>query len=35
MGILKTVTTGTEKHYLNDSWSALTTDPTSKSLHFN
>ncbi|KAB8078973.1 heme peroxidase [Aspergillus leporis] len=34
MGILKTVTTGTEKHYLNDSWSALTTDPTTWKVHF-
>ena len=30
MGQLKSVQLGTEKLYLNDSWSYLTTDPTSK-----
>ncbi|KAF7590130.1 hypothetical protein BBP40_003243 [Aspergillus hancockii] len=34
MGVLKSITTGTEKHYLNDSWSALTTDPTTWKIHF-
>lgn len=30
MGVLKHITLGTEKCYLNDSWSYLTFDPTSK-----
>lgn len=30
MGALKSITIGTEKCYLNDSWSYLTFDPTSK-----
>lgn len=32
MGVLKQITIGTERCYLNDSWSYLTFDPTSK--HF-
>ena len=30
MGLLKSIQVGTEKCYLNDSWSHLTFDPTSK-----
>jgi hypothetical protein len=30
MGILKTITVGTEQYYLDDTWSWLTFDPTSK-----
>jgi hypothetical protein len=30
MGVLKQITLGTERCYLNDSWSHLTFDPTSK-----
>ncbi|KAF7625730.1 prostaglandin G/H synthase 2/cyclooxygenase 2, pgh2/cox2 [Aspergillus flavus] len=34
MGVLKSITTGTEKHFLNDSWSTLTVDPTTWKIHF-
>jgi len=30
MGMLKTITVGTEQYYLDDTWSWLTFDPTSK-----
>lgn len=30
MGLLKSINIGTERHYLNDNWSYLTFDPTSK-----
>jgi hypothetical protein len=32
MGTLKNITIGTERSYLNDSWSFLSADPTSKLL---
>ncbi|KAE8389860.1 heme peroxidase [Aspergillus alliaceus] len=34
MGILKSITTNTDKHFLNDSWSSLTADPTTWKVHF-
>ncbi|KAF1969427.1 prostaglandin G/H synthase 2/cyclooxygenase 2, pgh2/cox2 [Bimuria novae-zelandiae CBS 107.79] len=35
MGLCKSITVGTERCYLNDSWSWLTFDPTTWKLHFN
>jgi hypothetical protein len=34
MGLCKYITVGTERCYLNDSWSWLTFDPTSEYLYF-